>query len=510
MTKAKAKAADVPFAVPDWPATRVEMVKLSEIIPYDKNPRTHSPEQVALIAKSMTEDGVLMPILCDEKRVIIAGHGRRLGALQNKFEEYPVVTARGWSEEKKRAVRIKDNQLGLLSGWDEALLNSEMSALQLSGYEMPTLGFSEQQLSEMVIEPSLAGGEPLERVLSDEEAVALNTAWKNTVEDWAGILDGFQKGGFLSAQFTKGALAVYFMRARLYGDDIPRAATLPYTGHRLFVNGDKNGSISDFLHLKFDTAPKKTPSIESIQWFCGGRPSLDKFVSGTLPFAAYRQPADFPAILARKLINEFVTVKNGRVLDPCHGWGGRALGFLLSDNAAHYHGFDVDPKTQSGVQSMTNDLKQFALGEKNVELTLCPFEDSKLTPSSYDFALTSPPYFDTEKYNGDDSSWRRYGDFEKWVEGFYSPLIIKTAAALKPGATFALQIGNQRYPLEDAARKVIASIDLDFVEKRTTEMVNNLGGTDPQDGETVLILRKAGGAKTQTKKNAAAQFGEPL
>jgi DNA modification methylase len=130
----------------NWPATTVSLWPIDKIIPYDKNPRTHPQAQLDLLAKSMKDDGVTMPILCDEVGIIIAGHGRRLAALQNGFTEYPVVVARGWSEEKKRAARLKDNSIGLLSGWDIELIKLEISALKLEGYDVMTLGFPELQL----------------------------------------------------------------------------------------------------------------------------------------------------------------------------------------------------------------------------------------------------------------------------------------------------------------------------------------------------------------------------
>lgn len=127
----------------NWPASRVEMWALDRIIPYDKNPRQHSAEQIDLLAKSMKDDGVIAPILTDEKGVIIYGHGRRLAAAKNKFKEYPVVVARGWSDEKKRAIRIKDNQIGLISTWDIPLLRQEATDLKLIGYDVELLGFGE-------------------------------------------------------------------------------------------------------------------------------------------------------------------------------------------------------------------------------------------------------------------------------------------------------------------------------------------------------------------------------
>ncbi len=131
---------------PNWPAAKVAMWPLADIKPYPNNPRTHPAAQIEQLARAMREDGVTMPILVDEKGVIIAGHGRKLAALANKFKEYPVVIARGWSEERKRASRLRDNQMGLLSGWDNKLITAEIGQLKLAGYNLQLLGFPEAQL----------------------------------------------------------------------------------------------------------------------------------------------------------------------------------------------------------------------------------------------------------------------------------------------------------------------------------------------------------------------------
>jgi hypothetical protein len=159
MGKRSVKAED--WSTPkNWPATKIEMRPLSWIREYPGNPRTHPPAQIELLASSMREDGVTAPILVDEGGVILAGHGRRLAALQNGYMEYPVVVARGWSEEKKRAVRIKDNAFALMSGWDQELLRAEIGLLKVDGYELKLLGFGDAQLVNFMTTPGPPGQFP--------------------------------------------------------------------------------------------------------------------------------------------------------------------------------------------------------------------------------------------------------------------------------------------------------------------------------------------------------------
>lgn len=155
------KKTDVPFDPPQWPATHVEMRKLDRIIPYDNNPRTHPPAQIELLAADMKVNGVTMPILVDEDGVIIAGHGRRLAAEKNGYREYPVVVARGWTDEQKRAARIRDNQIGLLSVWDNQLIASEIGSLKLVGFDVGLLGFPESQLRGWgIVAGNVTGADP--------------------------------------------------------------------------------------------------------------------------------------------------------------------------------------------------------------------------------------------------------------------------------------------------------------------------------------------------------------
>jgi ParB-like chromosome segregation protein Spo0J len=139
----------------EWPADKVERWPLDRIVPYERNPRTHPEEQIALLARLMREHGVDQPIVVDEEGVIIKGHGRLMAARLAAFETFPVVVKRGLTEEQKRADRIADNQVALLSGWDVPLLKEELVDLRGAGFEMPLLAFSDAQLAK-----NLAWGEP--------------------------------------------------------------------------------------------------------------------------------------------------------------------------------------------------------------------------------------------------------------------------------------------------------------------------------------------------------------
>jgi DNA modification methylase len=127
----------------NWPADKVERRALKTLIPYAKNARTHSTEQVAQIAASMKEWGWTNPVLVDEGGEIIAGHGRVLAAGQLGFSDVPVMVAEGWSEAQKRAYALADNQLALNAGWDFDTLADELRGLKDWEFDLSLLGFSD-------------------------------------------------------------------------------------------------------------------------------------------------------------------------------------------------------------------------------------------------------------------------------------------------------------------------------------------------------------------------------
>ena len=88
----------------------------------------HPETQVAQIAASIQEWGFTMPVLIDEHGMIIAGHGRVLAAQRLGFTEIPCITARGWSEAKKRAYVIADNKLTENGGWNSEVLAFELTS----------------------------------------------------------------------------------------------------------------------------------------------------------------------------------------------------------------------------------------------------------------------------------------------------------------------------------------------------------------------------------------------
>jgi ParB-like chromosome segregation protein Spo0J len=147
------------MAVHDWPADHVERWPLQRLVPFARNARTHSSSQVDQISASMREWGWTNPILVDEQGTIIAGHGRVEAAKKLGLSEAPVMIAAGWSEAKKRAYVIADNQLALNAGWNEEMLAAELSDLQELAFDLDLIGFDAKDLSRLLGPDGAVDGE---------------------------------------------------------------------------------------------------------------------------------------------------------------------------------------------------------------------------------------------------------------------------------------------------------------------------------------------------------------
>jgi hypothetical protein len=140
---------------------------LGELIPYARNPRTHTEAQVAQIAASIREFGWTNPVLVDGSNGIIAGHGRVLAARKLGLERAPVIELAHMSEPQKRAYVLADNQLALNAGWDEALLRLELADLSDLGFDLGLIGFGEGELERLLAGAGKVG------LTEDDEAPAL-------------------------------------------------------------------------------------------------------------------------------------------------------------------------------------------------------------------------------------------------------------------------------------------------------------------------------------------------
>jgi DNA modification methylase len=145
-------------------ANKIEWLSVETLIPYAKNARTHSDEQVAQIAGSIKEFGFNNPVLVDKDNSIIAGHGRLMAARKLGMDKVPVVQLGHMTEAQRKAYVLADNRIALNSGWDTSMLSLELQDLK-DDIDLSLLGFDPDELDALLNPIVETDG------LTDEDAV---------------------------------------------------------------------------------------------------------------------------------------------------------------------------------------------------------------------------------------------------------------------------------------------------------------------------------------------------
>jgi ParB-like chromosome segregation protein Spo0J len=125
----------------------IKTAQVADLIPYARNSRTHSDEQITQIAASIKEFGFLNPVIVDGENGIIAGHGRVMAAKKLGMTELPCVKASHLTDAQRRAYIIADNKLALNAGWDDEMLRVEFDELGAMGFDLDLTGFAQFELA---------------------------------------------------------------------------------------------------------------------------------------------------------------------------------------------------------------------------------------------------------------------------------------------------------------------------------------------------------------------------
>lgn len=157
-------------------STSIKKVKVSDLIPYANNSRTHSDEQVLQIASSIKEFGFLNPVIIDADNGIIAGHGRAMAAKKLGIDELPCIDASHLTEAQKKAYIIADNKLALNAGWDDEILRIEFDALKELDFDLELTGFSLDEIDGLEID-----------TIEDESATETEAGGKGSLADRFGV-----------------------------------------------------------------------------------------------------------------------------------------------------------------------------------------------------------------------------------------------------------------------------------------------------------------------------------
>jgi hypothetical protein len=190
---------------------------------------------------------------------------------------------------------------------------------------------------------------------------------------------------------------------------------------------------------------------------------------------------EFPPHVARDMCAKYGVGSDSRVLDPCGGWGGRMIGVsVVADN---YTCFEPATQTAQGLKKLDEFIRSVN-PDFAADIVCEPYEDSVERVGFYDFALTSPPYYDTERYSDEETnSCNRYGSFDSWCAGFFLPMVDKTLRQLKSGRPFVINVGDRKYTLSKVLEKHCAERGYSMRRVRGG-IVNNAGfGRDADGGE---------------------------
>ena len=407
-----------------WPLTR--------LVPYARNSRTHSAEQVSQIAASMREWGWTNPILAREDGTLIAGHGRVLAAQQLGIPEAPVIVARGWSDAQVRAYVIADNKLAENAGWDDAMLALELGDLMQIGFDMDLTGFSAEELAGML--PDVNGGAGA----GDESGGIGSLAARFLIAPFS-VLNA-REGWW---QNRKGAWLALGIVSELGRGDCPPGGGGGIYGH---------AGPSDVYK-----AGKAAPGGSQM-------PGIDKKTGKVVRTDSRAKPISVPAGLAFGEIPNYgganrsesgtsifdpvlcelsylwFSPHGGMVLDPFAG--GSVRGIVAAKLGRQYIGHELRAEQVAANRLQADDIcgddkhpPAWIAGDSRLIDQTCADVDA-------DLIFTCPPYADLEVYSDNplDLSTMAYSEFR----AAYFEIIAKTCARLKNNRFAVCIVGEVR------------------------------------------------------------------
>ena len=257
------------------PADKVERWPINKLVPYARNARTHSDEQVGQIAASIKEWGWTTPILVDETGSIIAGHGRTLAAQRLQMTEVPVMVAKGWSEAKKRAYVLADNKLALNAGWDNEMLALELGEIGDLGFDLDLTGFTAEEIAALT-------PDQIEPGLTDEDAVPEVPVNPVTVLGDVWILGNHRVMCGDSTSIDAVDKLMDGQKADMVFTDLPYGVS--YTGGLQNTSKGLQGNAREMI--KNDDVDLYEEAVTVASMFCNG--AVFMFYADTVPFGLYR------------------------------------------------------------------------------------------------------------------------------------------------------------------------------------------------------------------------------
>jgi DNA modification methylase len=435
----------------------VERRPLASLIAYARNARLHSEAQVAQIAASIVQWGWTMPVLIDERGEIIAGHGRALAAAHLGLTDIPVMVARGWTEEQKRAYVIADNKLTLNASWDESLLKLELADLREVGFDLGLTGFSSDELGALWAgpAPSTAGnlaerfGVPPFSVLNAREGW-----WQDRKAAWLrlGIQSELGRGDEDGKSAVPGGSrmpAVNPATGKIVRSD---SKARPITEERIAnakpAGGGGGGWEDPTLYARKRKAEHLLGRALTLDEFRAHEERSPPAIEGGLTLGAVENfegagtmsgTSIFDPVLC-ELAYRWFCPPDGAVLDPFAG--GSVRGIVAARLGRRYVGVDL-----SGRQLDANRAQARTILRPEEPQPKWITGDSRQIHElaqgcNADFVFSCPPYADLERYSNDpaDLSTLDYAAFRKAL----GEIIGKACGHLKADRFACFVVGDVR------------------------------------------------------------------
>lgn len=448
---------------------KINKEKVNSLKPYKYNPKKHPDSQIDKIANSIKKFGFKVPLLITKEKEVIAGHGRLLASKKLEMDKVPVIIVDDLTEAEIKAFRIADNKT-TESDWDNELLLFELEGLEEMDFDLDLTGFGAEEIDSIFREDE----EIVEKI--DEAEEKLDNVFVDLAKDY---IESYEKlNGFQT--ITKSYAEIKFLRALYYKERYPRYCSLAFHPEQFVTNGKGGKGYSVKEALERIASGELTSGYARFL----SKSDMRYFTRGSLPIHGGRMPLDYPVELARDIMNEFGN--NGKILDPSLGWGGRLIGFLLSDTS-EYTGCDPAPKQIVEAEDIYKRFSKYT-SDKKANFIEGAFEDITIK-DKYDLVFTCPPYYDVEQYEGGKQAVD-YKDYNEFKEKFYKVFIEKSFKALKKGGYFVINVGSQSYPLKEDGIAIAKDVGFNYIESRSAGIKNAKMKTPEETEETLLIFKK--------------------
>jgi hypothetical protein len=424
-----------------------KLAEVAALIPYARNSRTHSDEQVAQIAASIKEFGFTNPVLVDGDNGIIAGHGRVLAARKLGMDTVPVVELSHLSDAQKRAYIIADNKLALNAGWDDEMLALEFAELQELGFDLDLTGFDAEAVEALVgldesegddapgASPAAPAGSLSDRFMIPPFSVlnAREGWWQNRKRWWLGLGIRSELGRGEGDQHAEKA-ANGKRKAATFGQDLMRGE------HEL---GSKStggvlmaapSAADPGFYEKKRAAEKKLGRELSTAEFLA-----DHYVPPEGSTVAATGTSIFDPVLC-ELVYRWFSPPDGVVLDPFAG--GSVRGIVAAKLGRQYIGHEL-----RGEQVAANRAQADEICADDEHPPAWIEGDSRMIDRTCadvgaDFVFSCPPYADLEVYSDDPADLSTLG-YEAFRDAYFE-IIAKACARLRDNRFACFVVGEVR------------------------------------------------------------------